>query len=42
MTGQKSLQFIEHLRQARHLTSVETGQMEDRRPADHPQGEPGT
>jgi general secretion pathway protein E len=39
MTGQKSLQFIEHLRQARHLTSAETGQAEDRRPADQPQGD---
>ena len=39
MTGQKSLQFIEHLRQARHLTSAETGQVEDRRPADQPQGD---
>ena len=39
MTGQKSLQFIEHLRQARHLTSAETGQVEDPRPADQPQGD---
>jgi general secretion pathway protein E len=39
MTGQKSLQFTEHLRQARHLTSAESGQVEDRRPADQPQGD---
>lgn len=40
MTGQKSLQFIEHLRQARHLTSAETGKLEDRGPADQPQTDP--
>ncbi|MGB6400276.1 MAG: GspE/PulE family protein [Bradyrhizobium sp.] len=37
MTGQKSLQFIEHLRQARRLTSAGTGEVEDRGPADQPQ-----
>jgi len=37
MTGQKSLQFIEYLRQARHLTSAETGEVEDRGPADQQQ-----
>ncbi|MFY9958524.1 GspE/PulE family protein [Bradyrhizobium sp.] len=40
MTGQKSLQFIEHLRQARHLTSAETGKLEDRGPVDQPQTDP--
>jgi general secretion pathway protein E len=36
MTGQKSLQFIEHLRQARRLTSTDTGEVAEPGPADRP------
>jgi general secretion pathway protein E len=40
MTGQKSLQFIEHLRQARRLTSTDTGEAAESGPADQqPQGD---
>jgi general secretion pathway protein E len=39
MTGQKSLQFMEHLRQARRLTSTDTGEVAEPGPADQPQGD---
>jgi general secretion pathway protein E len=40
MTGQKSLQFMEYLQQARHLTSAGTGEAAESGPADQqPQGD---
>jgi general secretion pathway protein E len=38
MTGQQSLQFIEHLRRAQHLKPTSTREQADRAAADQPQG----